>query len=242
MNRWRVRSLLLCAISATGFAHAGAEGRILQLPYRDDEVVAVRGHVGYALELELQPGERVMNVAAGNLSAIEVGVEANHVFLKPRQAPQRTNVTVVTDRRTYRLDYAVDPERNAATSPYIYALVFDYPPAPAPVAPPRADPAPSPSWNGDYWYCGPAELRPTEAFDDGARTYIRFAPATEFPVTYVADATGGERLVNSHVAGDWIIVHQTARRLVLRRGVLAGCLDNRGTSQRAVVERPVETP
>lgn len=190
--------------------------------YRDGEVVSLQGWSGYALDLEFEAGERIVNVAAGSLGAIEIGAEANHLFLKPRHAPGRTDVIVLTDRRTYRFDYRVAATAAAEASQVIYALVFTYP-TPKPVE----APAPPRTWNADYWFRGAKELKPSETFDDGSLTFLRFGTTTELPVPYAMDPDGQERLVNSHVSGDWMIVHQPVRRLILRRGSLAACIENR---------------
>jgi type IV secretion system protein VirB9 len=158
---------------------------------------------------------------------VDIGVEANHVFLKPRRAGERMNLILLSDRRTYRFDYQADTSRGTDARDVTYALVFEYasPPTPAAaVADVRA-------WNANYWYCGAPQMQPREVFDDGIRTYLRFAATVELPVVYLVEADGAERLVNSHVSGDWIIVHQTTRRLALRRGALAGCIENRTTRE-----------
>ncbi len=202
---------------------AGSDTHVVQVPYREGAIVSVRGRVGYALDVQLQPGERIANIAAGNLAALDIGVEANHVFLKPRKVGERMNLILLSDRRTYRFDYQVDASRGPDTRDVVYAMVFQYdePAAPVPAT------APARAWNANYWYCGAPQLQPREAFDDGTRTYLRFAPAVELPVAYLVEPDGAERLVNSHVSGDWIVVHQTTRRLALRRGALAGCIENR---------------
>jgi len=222
----RLHQICLSSVVLLVSAQAMAAGsdHVVRVAYRDGDVVSIRGHMGYALDVQLQEGEHVVNIAAGNLSAIDIGVEAAHVFVKPKRAVEGMNIIVLTDRHTYRLDYRTDQDHAPGQEDIVFAVVFDYPlatPTPKPV--PAVD-----TWNTNYWFCGDSEVRPSEAFDDGARTYLRFSPGTEFPAAYLIESDGKERLVNTHAAGDWIVVHQTVRRLALRRGSLAGCVENRG--------------
>ena len=204
-----------------------SSGRVVRVEYRENDIVSIRGRMGYAIDVELQAGERVINIAAGNLTAIEVGVEAAHVFVKPKRPVDHMNIVVLTDRRIYRLDYRADSDHNAERGEVVHAVVFNFPEPPASSTAPAAEVAP-PAWNANYWFCGASELRPEEAFDDGVRTYLRFSGGTEFPAAYSVDADGEERLVNAHAVGDWIVVHQTPRRIALRRGRLVACVENRG--------------
>jgi type IV secretion system protein VirB9 len=82
--------------------------------------------------------------------------------------------------------------------------------------------------NSDYWYCGQPMLRPVAASDDGVHTRLRFAANSDLPAIFVRNEDGSESLLNfSMDAGD-LIVHRVARRFVLRRGNLTGCVVNRG--------------
>jgi type IV secretion system protein VirB9 len=198
------------------------DSRIRAVDYNAQDVVHLQAYLGYALELELEPGERVVNVAAGDTAALDIGVEGSRVLLKPRQPVAGMNLTVLTDRRAYHFDYhaaraAGEPPRQELT----YALRFTFP-QPA-VAPPAA-PAPR---NLAYWYCGDASLRPLEAFDDGVQTHLHFGRGVVLPAVFAAEEDGSESMVNSHLDGDWLVIHRLARRFVLRTGSLVGCVEDR---------------
>ena len=82
--------------------------------------------------------------------------------------------------------------------------------------------------NVDYWYCGQPSLRPVAASDDGVHTRLRFAANSDLPAIFVRGEDGSESLLNfSMDAGD-VIVHRVAKRFVLRRGKLTGCIVNQG--------------
>jgi type IV secretion system protein VirB9 len=66
------------------------------------------------------------------------------------------------------------------------------------------------------------------ASDDGVHTRLRFAVNADLPAIFVRNDDGSESLLNfSMDAGD-VIVHRVAKRFILRRGKLTGCVVNQG--------------
>jgi type IV secretion system protein VirB9 len=73
--------------------------------------------------------------------------------------------------------------------------------------------------NFGYAIKGPAEFRPTQAFDDGRFTYLRMpAQLQELPAVFVVGADGQAELVNYIVKGDYLVVQRLASRLLLKLG------------------------
>jgi len=213
--------------------------RIRVVPYRADDVYRLRGYVGYQIDITFAPGERFMGLGVGDSKGIAFAVSANHLFLKPRAAHVATNLTVLTNRRTYLFDYAsgtAPPDSSGAD--VIYALRFEYPAlatnsearerdriesnlAAARSGRPR---------NYDYWYCGDPSLKPAAAWDDGVETTLVFGEHTELPAIFAANEDGSESLVNFDVQAGRIVIQRVARRLIVRRGELAGCIVDRSFS------------
>jgi type IV secretion system protein VirB9 len=223
-------ALLFVAAAAwaeTTPAPGAGDPRVRSVAYQPEEVVRLQGQVGYALEIELESGERLLDLAAGDTAAIDVGVQANHVLIKPRHAVAGMNLTLLTDRRVYRFDYrAARSTGEPALQSVAYAVRFTFA-APVPATPVAAAPAPR---NTEYWYCGAPALRPVAAYDDDVHTHLRFSARSELPAAFVREDDDTESLVNAHVEGDWLVLHRVARRWVLRLGRLVGCVDNRGFS------------
>ena len=221
-------------------AKGGVDSRIRFAVYNAEEVYRLRGFVGYQIDLEFEPGETFTGLGAGDLDGLSFVGQDNHLFLKPKVARMATNLTVLTSRRHYQFDYSVFPQRAAGDDPdVIYALRFTYAPlasqAAAEAAAKRLDSqlegarAKRPQ-NIDYWYCGQPSLRPVAASDDGVHTRLRFAANADLPAIFVRSDDGSESLLNySMDAGD-VIVHRVAKRFVLRRGKLTGCIVNQGFS------------
>lgn len=214
------------------------DSRIRVAAYDGDEVYRLRGFVGYQIDLEFEPGEIFTGLGAGDLEGLSFVGQDNHLFLKPKAAKVATNLTVLTSRRHYQFDYTALSQRTAGDEQgVIYALRFTYPPPPlqsaADAASKRLDSelqgaAAKRPRNIDYWYCGQAALRPVAASDDGVHTRLRFAANADLPAIFVRGEDGSESLVNfSMDAGD-VIVHRVAKRFVLRRGKLTGCIVDQG--------------
>lgn len=198
-------------------------GRILTVEYQAGEVVSLQGTIGFALDLEFQSDERVVNVASGNLLALDLGAENNHLIIKPRSGASATNIIVLTNRRSYHFDYQIVSAPGVSDGIVVQGVRFRFP---AVDAAPPGEKRPT-RWNANYWYCGAPELRPEEVFDDGIRTYIRLPKRSILPVVYAAANNGAERLVNSHSVDDWLIVHEKTARLVLKHANLFGCVTDR---------------
>jgi type IV secretion system protein VirB9 len=213
------------------------DSRIRVAAYNGDEVYKLRGFVGYQIDLEFEPGETFSGLGAGDLEGLSYVGQDNHLFLKPKAAKVATNLTVLTSRRQYQFDYTASSQRPADDVGVIYALRFTYAPPPAQsaadaVAKKLDSQLESASAkrlrNIDYWYCGQPGLRPAAASDDGVHTRLRFAANSDLPAIFVRNEDGSESLLNfSMDAGD-VIVHRVAKRFILRRGKLTGCVVNQG--------------
>jgi len=224
-------SALASVVPAVG----SVDPRVREIEYREDQVVSLTGQVGYHIDLQLENGERLVALAAGDSAAVDVAAEGAHVLLKPKAARVATNLTLVSSRRVYHFEYRAN-EAPPPLQTAIFALRFRYAVAPSkgsPVATPVSAPAatvaalPRPV-NRDYWYCGSPWLQPKSVTDDGVQTRVTFSKRGEWPAIFVANADGTESLLNFHAEGTTAVLHRVAPRFVLRRGRLVGCVENRG--------------
>jgi type IV secretion system protein VirB9 len=205
-------------------------------PYRTDAVYRLRGYVGYQIDITFAPGERFLGVGVGDAKGVTFAANGNHLFLKPRAAHVATDITVLTNRRTYLFDYEVEPRPPDPTgADVIYALRFEYPRVSIQVVSHErqridtdlAAARDTRQRNYDYWYCGEPSLKPKAAWDDGVQTTLVFGAHTELPAIFAASVDGGESLVNFDVQAGRIVVQRVAPRLIVRRGKLAGCIVDR---------------
>ncbi len=222
--------LWTAAVAETSPQPGLLDPRIRQAAYSAEQVYALRGFVGYQTDLQFEAGEAFVGLGAGDIEGISFVAEDNHLFLKPKAAKVGTNLTILTSRRTYQVDYSAASSRPDGTEEVTYVLRFTYPPSQTEGGEGTGkslDANSHRSRNIDYWFCGDASLQPTAASDDGVHTRLSFAARGEQPAIFVLNEDGSESLLNfSMDAGD-VVVHRVARRLILRRGNLAGCIVNK---------------
>jgi type IV secretion system protein VirB9 len=206
------------------------------VPYRVDAVYRLRGYVGYQIDITFSTGERFLGLGVGDSRGIAFAADANHLFLKPRAARVATNLTVLTNRRTYLFDYEADPAPpDPGGADVIYALRFEYPAIPVRAGSRKRRQVETDlvvaqgarARNFDYWYCGSSSLRPVAAWDDGVQTTLVFGAHTELPAVFALNEDGSESLVNFDVRAGRVVIQRVAHRLIVRRGKLAGCIVDR---------------
>lgn len=205
------------------------DSRIRTAVYSADQVYRLTGFVGFQTDLEFEPGESFVGLGAGDIEGISFVAEANHLFLKPKAAKIGTNLTILTSRRTYQLDYSAHAMIPDATEEVVYVLRFTYPALVKEEAKEKQlflD-ATRPR-NIDYWFCGDPALKPVAASDDGVHTRLTFAAKAEQPAIFIRNEDGTESLLNFSMDEGDVIVHRVARRLILRRGHLTACVVNKG--------------
>ena len=70
-----------------------------------------------------------MNISLGNSAAWQVAPNAqgNLIFLKPMESPALTNMSVVTDRRTYHFELNAQETLSAHAKDMTFHVQFKYP-------------------------------------------------------------------------------------------------------------------
>lgn len=223
--------VLVTPVPATVLPQRGVlDARIRTAFYDPAQVYELHAYVGYQIELEFEVGETFAGQGGGDLDGIAFGAFENHVILKPRAEHVGTNLVIYTNRRAYRFDYVVHAHApDAAVDEVMYTVRFVYPPV-ATSAPmietTLADAARARARNLDYWFCGDASVRPVAAFDDGVQTHFEFGRRAELPAVFVLNDDDTESLLNFTVEQGELVVHRVARRFVVRRGGLTGCIVN----------------
>lgn len=211
--------------------------RIRTAYYQPDQVYRLYGFVGYQLDLVFGTGEKFVGLSAGDPRALIYSAHGNVLTLRPKAISVHTNITVTTSRHRYYFEYSATDRTPQDGDDVMYAVRFTYPPLPLKTRGPtvaevvngalqRAEHAPPE--NVDYWYCGSPELKPIAASDNGIETRLTFGARSELPAVFVLNDDGSESLVNFSIEEGDVIVQRIARRFILRRGKLIGCIVNEG--------------
>ena len=214
--------------------------RVRVVDYNPLNVVKLATFYGVSTHVQFGNGETIMDVAVGDDQAWKVVPRGNHLFIKPQATQADTNVTVVTDKRTYQFALVVQPrpmkDSTAWANPnLIFSLTFRYPDEEAAKAAANAkkeavksrlgeikgklSDAKKEGQNFDYWVAGSEEISPTAARDDGRFIYLTFSNNRDMPAVYSVDAKGDEALINTNVIdGNTIVIQRLVAHLMLRKG------------------------
>lgn len=230
----------------------GQDNRLQTLVFNEEAVVRIDGKVKVQTTIKFGPDEAIENVAIGDSAAWQVQPNKAQtiLFVKPLETAARTNMTVVTDKRTYLFDLVASP-RNAP----LYVLQFRYPelekaaeearlaaaaeaeaealraaanPTELAAANDRfavADPA---SLNFAWASAGSAELLPSRAYDDGDAVFLTWPAGIAIPAILVTNADGDEGPVNFTVRGEIVVVDGVPPQIILRSGRDTATLTNTG--------------
>lgn len=250
-----VASTTLFASLALTFAAplAAQDSRLQTYVYDADAVVRIDGRVKVQTTIKFAPDEIIENVAIGDSAAWQVQPNKAQtiLFVKPLEPAARTNMTVVTDKRTYLFDLVASPKSAA-----LYVLQFRYPelekaaeearlaaaaeaeakaqlaanaidPATGgPVAP--AKPSEPAKLNFAWSSAGTPELLPNRAYDDGDAVFLTWAAGTPIPAILITNAEGDEGPVNYTTRGDTVVVEGVPPQIILRSGRDTATLTNTG--------------
>jgi type IV secretion system protein VirB9 len=223
-------SIAAFALLSCTAAVAAPDKRIRTQAYNSDQIVQILGRSGIQSTIEFSPDERIENVAVGDSSKWQItpNRRASLLFVKPLAERSRTNMTVVTDRRTYMFDLVAGDKW---TTP-LYALKFSYPnekPALGSAKPVEqaAVAAPPPQVQAtmtaerlhfDWNTKGNGKLTPTRVFDDGSSVYLAWDKQTPLPAILTVSEDRKEGPVNYQMTGDYIVISPVPANLVLRYG------------------------
>jgi type IV secretion system protein VirB9 len=226
-----------------------ADPRIRTVDYDPQQVVRIVGVFRTATQIRFAPDETILHVALGDTSGWEVAAETNILFAKPVAARAPTNLIVTTrteggETQNYTFELATRAGASGRGAPDTFFVVqFRYPHVETRVLA-QALSAEAQALearvvrlklergvlegprNLAYEVQGSAVIAPSEVSDNGRFTVLRFPAAQPMPAVYAVSPDGGEALVPFDVRGEFLVVHQTAAQLRLRRGRAVLCIFN----------------
>ena len=230
--------------------HAHQDSRIQYVDYDPDNVVKIRAKIGHTVTVQLDKSEDAEKgvVAMGDAQAWNMAVKQNNLIFKPTATSPATNLTVITDKRTYVFDLSLTgcvrgkKKRCVDIQQPTYLLRFHYPTEEEKARRKRVAQQEralnmmvkfglskeTAKLNYLYYGKGDKAIAPSAIWDDGRFTYIQYADNRDLPAVYKINPDGSEMLVNSHMEEDVIVVHETAPKLVIRLGESVLGVENKG--------------
>ncbi|WP_234028755.1 TrbG/VirB9 family P-type conjugative transfer protein [Pseudoblastomonas halimionae] len=206
--------------------------RLVEIYYDEGRVVRLEGRTNVQAMIVFGEDETIENIGIGDSNSWQVtpNKRADRVFVKPLSEIAMTNMTVVTNKRTYLFDLVSNPR-----NPPVYMLRFVYPDEPEEEAE-DAGPAPSASAaelaaaNDPYAVVDPATLNtlwsrrgdetlmPERIYNDDEATFIAWNAEQPIPAILLRNDQGEEGPANYTLRGETIVVEGVPPLIVLRNG------------------------
>ncbi|ADE29803.1 TrbG/VirB9 family P-type conjugative transfer protein [Rickettsia prowazekii] len=103
------------------------DNRIKTYIYNPNEVYLLVLHFGFQSHIEFAKNEEIQNIILGDAYAWKITTLANRLFIKPLEKDIRTNMTIITNKRTYEFDIASTELMIGHERDLVYVIKFYYP-------------------------------------------------------------------------------------------------------------------
>jgi type IV secretion system protein VirB9 len=214
----------------------GKEKRFRAYVYNPNDVYR---YVGYYLSqsyIEFEKGETIKSISMGDTQAWQTVVVENKLFIKPVLNFAATNMTIMTDKRTYHFELDAYDTSEAKEDDVLFYIKFMYPEQgdknivmfdTAKKRNDMPDLRNLEQYNFDYEFSGSDNIAPTKVFDDGEFTYLEFKDNnSEIPAIFAVNSSGYETMINYRIVENYIVVEQLSSQFTLRSGADIICVYN----------------
>jgi type IV secretion system protein VirB9 len=201
------------------------DSRIKTFVYNENEVFRVTIQYGYQSSIEFAENEEIETISVGNSYSWKITPVGRRIFLKALEGAAHTNMTVITDKRTYQIEIESKYPDESLDDELVYVVRFFYPetsldePLPS-ISTEKFIPKTKSSkdkFNFNYTLSGPETISPIKVFDDGKYTFLKFINNNStLPHLFTIDESGKENRVMYSREGEYIVIKQIARKLALR--------------------------
>lgn len=232
---------MLCAFGASP-AYATKEARpqkldhrVRTIMYQPDQVYKFVGHYRFQSSIEFEQGEEIATISMGDSAGWMINPSGNRLFLKPVEQDATTNVTLITNKRTYLFELHAAEAGSIDDEDMVFIMRFVYPGEDSAAtvktyldAVPLPDVEKNPGkYNFNYTISGSDRIAPLRIFDDGEFTYFEFKDKNaDIPAFFLVDSEGKEAIVNFRTRGNFIVIERVAPRYTLRHGSDIVCVFN----------------
>ncbi|MFV1761524.1 TrbG/VirB9 family P-type conjugative transfer protein [Phaeobacter sp. A90a-4k] len=232
-----------------------SDSRVRSVNYNEWDVVRVIGTVRTTVQIVFDQSEEIIDVGAGDNIAWEFKPRNNILYLKAREPHPPSNLQIATVRsdgttRTYSFELITREGEILANNRDVYFQIrFRYPSDEA--AARRAERASqrqaaqeqaarsrlsdsvahSGTKNWRYLAAGSRNLQPSSVYDNGDMTVLSFKRSNRLPSVYMVGTDGEERLANTTVHRNEVIVHGVAHEIRLRLGREVTAIYNMGVGK-----------
>lgn len=103
------------------------DNRIKTYFYNPNEVYLLVLHYGFQSHIEFAKNENIENITLGDSFAWKLTPLGNRLFIRPMEKDIRTNMTIITDKRTYQFDIVAKDLEDDEEKDMVYVIRFQYP-------------------------------------------------------------------------------------------------------------------
>lgn len=209
-----------------------SDRRIRTIVHNDNEIYKYVGHYDYQSVIEFESDEEVLTVSMGNSVTWQVVPAGNRMFIKPVAQDAMTNMTVITNKRTYHFELHAEEASGINDPNMTFVLRFIYGRGAGISVSNFIDSVPDPmlepeKYNFNYALTGAEDISPIRIFDDGEFTYFQFRDQNaEIPAFFQVHGDGSESIINFRTRGDYIVIERVAAQFTLRHGEDVVCVFN----------------
>lgn len=100
--------------------------RIKTYVYHPSDVYLITISPGFQSSIEFAPGEQIQTISLGDTFSWLLNPVGSRLFIKPLENNIRTNMTIITNLRTYQFDILSSSEREYMND-VAYVIRFYYP-------------------------------------------------------------------------------------------------------------------
>jgi type IV secretion system protein VirB9 len=214
-------SLALAAPNGSKGKPIALDSRIKTYIYSENEVFRLVVHFGYQTSIEFADGEEIQMISVGNNYAWQITPVGRRLFIKPLEDNIATNMTIITNRRTYQFDIESRPLTYSSDEELVYVVRFFFPDSDFDMTRPQisaveAEPIPVVKpFNFCYTLTGPDKVAPIKIFDDGVNTFFKFPECAEVPKFEIIES-GVATPQTPRRKGEYIILNSIAHHYRLK--------------------------
>ncbi len=215
------------------------DSRIRVMVYSPDDVFKFTGYYGYQASIELAKDEEVSNISMGDTTGWQIVPSGNRIFLKPIEDHATTNMTLITNKRTYFFELYAEESPDIRDPDMVFNVRFIYPDDDENSdirhfnsnsdsgLPDLSHPE---KFNFNYTITGNQEIAPIKIFDDGEFTYLQFRNMNaEMPAIFAVDEELKEYVINYRIISGklpTVVVERVYPKLTLRSSKKITCIFN----------------
>lgn len=216
-----------------------SDSRIKTFIYNENEVFPIVVHYGYQSNIEFAINERIETLSIGNAYAWRITPAGRRIFIKPLEGSSHTNMTLITNKRTYQFDLESKDIKDGVDKNMVYVVRFFYPEdnfnsvSSKDLLSKQSSKSLQQhssaqgsgdgkgyftnSYNYNYSLTGTDEIAPIEVFDDGFKTYMEFPNNNSvIPNIYSVSKNGTKKKVSPFVQGRYVVVNKLSDLFYLK--------------------------